>query len=177
MKNIALLKKKTLRQIAEFICISARTAPKAKGIDNILTYIIDNDKEKTRLISRMREIAKKENKPGFSRDADNINQAPVLVLIGTKTEPIGLTYCGFCGYPDCAALKKAKGICAYNTIDLGIAVGSAVSKAADFRVDNRLMYSAGKAAIELNFFKDKKVKIALGIPLSATGKNPFFDRK
>jgi uncharacterized ferredoxin-like protein len=38
------------------------------------------------------------------------------------------------------------------------------------------MYSAGKAAIELGLL-GTEVKVAYGIPLSATGKNPFFDRK
>ena len=39
-----------------------------------------------------------------------------------------------------------------------------------------MMYSIGKAALELKLFGDG-VKQAIGIPLSAAGKNPFFDRK
>jgi uncharacterized ferredoxin-like protein len=38
------------------------------------------------------------------------------------------------------------------------------------------MFTAGKAALELGIFP-VPVKVAYGIPLSATGKNPFFDRK
>jgi uncharacterized ferredoxin-like protein len=38
------------------------------------------------------------------------------------------------------------------------------------------MYSIGRACIELKFFSEN-VKQALAIPLSVTGKNPFFDRK
>jgi uncharacterized ferredoxin-like protein len=38
------------------------------------------------------------------------------------------------------------------------------------------MYSIGRAAMDLGLFS-KDVKQALGIPLSVTGKNPFFDRK
>ncbi len=71
---------------------------------------------------------------------------------------------------------KSGGVCAFNSIDLGIAVGSAISIAADFHVDNRVMYSIGKASMDLGFF-GKDVKQALGIPLSVTGKSPFFDRK
>jgi uncharacterized ferredoxin-like protein len=37
------------------------------------------------------------------------------------------------------------------------------------------MYSAGKAALSLGLFS-AGVKIALAIPLSVSGKNPFFDR-
>lgn len=39
------------------------------------------------------------------------------------------------------------------------------------------MYSVGKTAIKKGLFKDKSIKQALGIPLSASGKNIFFDRK
>ena len=69
----------------------------------------------------------------------------------------------------------AGGTCSFNAGDLGIAVGSVVSLAADLRVDNRIMYTAGKAAIELGLLGDD-VFIAYAIPLSAKGKNPFFDR-
>ncbi len=166
-----------LIQVAGFMAAAARTAPKAKGADNIKTIVISSAKEKSRLIKAMLDTAKKNDKPGFKRDAENLKQAGAILLIGTKTGSMGLTYCGFCGYKDCAALNKAKGICAFNSIDLGIATGSAVSIASDFRIDNRIMYSGGIVAININLFKDKKVKTALAIPLSATGKNVFFDRK
>jgi uncharacterized ferredoxin-like protein len=73
-------------------------------------------------------------------------------------------------------MRAAGGTCTFNSGDLGIAVGSAVSRAADLRIDNRVMYSAGKAAIELGYL-GPEVAIAYGIPLAAKGKNPFFDRK
>lgn len=72
-------------------------------------------------------------------------------------------------------MQAAGALCSFNSGDLGIAVGSAVSVATDHRVDNRIMYSAGKAALELGLLGDG-VAIAFGVPLSATGKNPFFDR-
>ncbi len=43
------------------------------------------------------------------------------------------------------------------------------------RIDNRMMFSIGVAALELGWF-EKGVAMALGFPLSATGKSPFFDR-
>jgi uncharacterized ferredoxin-like protein len=73
-------------------------------------------------------------------------------------------------------MTKAGGTCAYNPIDLGIAVSSAAGMASQFHADNRIMYSIGRAAMDLGLFS-KDVKQALGIPLSVTGKNPFFDRK
>ncbi len=59
---------------------------------------------------------------------------------------------------------------------MGIAVGSAISIASDNRVDNRIMYTVGIAVKELNLFEEGTA-IVYGIPLSATSKNPFFDRK
>ncbi|MFH2145878.1 MAG: DUF2148 domain-containing protein [Candidatus Omnitrophota bacterium] len=176
MEKSKRLENLALKQIAGFMCVAARTAPKAKGADNILTLVIDNKQKKTKLVEKMLQIAKNKNMAGFKRDAKNINLAPVIVLIATKIKPAGLAFCGFCGYKDCSQLQAAKAICAFNPIDLGIAAGSAVDVASSFHVDNRIMYSLGKAALELDLFKDKSVKIALGIPLSASGKNPFFDR-
>jgi uncharacterized ferredoxin-like protein len=72
-------------------------------------------------------------------------------------------------------LEAADGVCAFNSIDLGIATASAAEVAGRFHLDNRVMYSIGRACLDLGMFS-AKVKQALGIPLSVTGKNPFFDR-
>jgi uncharacterized ferredoxin-like protein len=122
----------------------------------------------------MRKIAKRDNRPSCKRDAENLKAADTVVIIGTKTGPLGLN-CGFCGYPTCSELKEKGGVCAFNSMDLGIALGSAAGLAGELHIDNRLMYSVGKAAIELGLFKSG-VKQAIGIPLSVSGKNPFFDR-
>jgi uncharacterized ferredoxin-like protein len=164
-----------LKDGAEFMALAARTAPKTCGRDNLEIIIIDGEKERQNLIRKMKEIAGRDNRPSVGRDADNIKDSPYILVVGTAAETLGLD-CGFCGYPDCAALKKAGARCAYNSMDLGIALGSAVSFAASVHIDNRLMYSIGKAALELGIFKGN-IRQAIGIPLSATGKNPFFDRK
>lgn len=65
--------------------------------------------------------------------------------------------------------------CVFNTTDLGIAVGSAASVAMDNRIDNRIMYSVGKAVVDMGIL-GPDVKLAYGIPLSVSGKSPFFDR-
>lgn len=64
--------------------------------------------------------------------------------------------------------------CVFDVTDLGIAVGSAVAIAADCRVDNRILYSAGVAAKELGFLDD--CAIIYAVPLSVNGKNIYFDR-
>ncbi len=166
--------KKVIERMAEFMCASARTAPKAKGMDNIVTAIIAG-KDKKRLADEMERIGKEKKRKSFLRDSENIKKAALLVLMGTKARPIGLEICGLCGFKDCKELEEAGGICAFNSGDLGIAIGSAVSLAANFHIDNRIMYTAGIAALNLKLL-GKEVKIAFGIPLSISGKNPFFDR-
>ena len=169
------ISKDTLKDVAEFMAVAARTAPKTRGRDNLEIVIIEDENEKKKLIEKMLEIGKKNNRPSFIRDADNIKDARQIVIIATKVEPLGLN-CGFCGFKTCEELTKNKALCAYNPMDVGIALGSAAALASKFHVDNRIMYSIGKAAIETGML-DKDSKIAIGIPLSATGKNPFFDRK
>ena len=109
----------------------------------------------------------------FLRDADNILQAECVIIIGTREQTQGLN-CGHCGFPTCAG--RPEGVpCALNTVDVGIAVGSACAMAADLRVDTRVMFSAGLAAQRLDWLKGCKTVFA--IPVSASSKNPFFDRK
>ena len=68
------------------------------------------------------------------------------------------------------------GRCIESAIDMGIAIGSAVSTASQLKVDNRVMLSIGLAALNLGLL-GKDVKMIYGIPLSISGKNPFFDRR
>ena len=175
MKDSAALEKEAVLMAASHIAAAARTAPKTRGIDNIEILAIDDEGTKKLVIDKMREISKKENRPSFERDANSITDSHVIMVIGVKSNPSGLT-CGFCGYATCDELKKTKGACAYNSIDLGIAVSSAVSAAEALRIDNRIMYSIGRSCLDLKLF-GMTVRQALGIPLSVTGKNPYFDRK
>ena len=175
MKTSTELEKESVMIAAGHMAAAARTAPKTRGIDNIEVFVIDDEKTKRSLIYRMTEIAKEDKKPSFERDAISIFDSIALLAIGVKSNPAGLN-CGFCGYLSCDALKMTKGVCGLNSVDLGIAVSSAVSIANQFHIDNRIMYSIGKAAISLKLFAPD-VNQALVIPLSVTGKNPYFDRK
>jgi len=166
-----------VQRVAEQMLIAARTAPKARGIDNLAVAVVD--KAGIRKISdKLKEMASgKEELGSLQRDATNIQSAEQLVLIGTRLKSIGLRSCNMCGFANCEEKDKHPEIpCIFNPGDLGIAVGSAVSVAMESRVDNRIMYSVGRAALEMRLLGDN-VKIAYGIPLSASGKNPFFDRK
>jgi uncharacterized ferredoxin-like protein len=164
-----------LLEVARRICIAVRTAPKGKGTDNLVTVVLTGT-EKDEIAREMERIGEATGVAFFVRDANCLRSAGVLVLVGTKVNTLGVANCGFCGFEDCAENEKNDGICAFNTGDLGIALGSAVSVAANCRVDNRIFFTAGRAALNLQTL-GPEVKIAYGIPLSAGGKSIFFDRK
>ena len=166
--------KNAVHHVAELMMAAARTAPKAHGLDNLAVIMIDGA-EKDRLADEMRKIAKETGEDFLARDGGNVDASSVVVLLGVKNSPIGLSHCGFCGFGDCAGAIKAGGNCAFNVTDLGIAVGSAVSVAADHRIDNRVLFSAGKAALSLGYLPEG-IRVAFGIPLSTSGKSIFFDR-
>jgi len=175
MKESFELEKQAARQVAALMAGAARTAPKTRGIDNIQVVAIDDEGTRQTLVIKMKEIARLENRPGFERDANNVAASPAIVVIGVQSNPAGLN-CGFCGNPTCDELKAKDGICSFNSVDLGIAACSAAAIASDLRVDTRIMYSVGRSCLDLKLFSEG-VKEALGIPLSITGKSPFFDRK
>lgn len=150
---------------------AARTAPKAKGVDIIEIAIIEGD-DMLRLADEMESHGQKFNRPSFLRDAKNVRQSECVMIVGTKSHPMGLD-CGYCGHPTCAS-KPLGEPCAFNSIDTGIAVGSACATAADLRVDTRVMYSAGLAAEHLGMLHDCRQIIA--ILVSVSSKSPYFDR-
>lgn len=171
------LRSDAVRTVAEQMLIAARTAPKGRGKDFLTLAIVEGEGIKE-ISDWMKKMAKRKSVPAyFRRDANNILSAQVMVLMGTKIESMGLDPCGMCGWGNCKEKKKHPDHpCVFNPGDLGIAVGSAVSVAMDARVDNRIMYTVGQAVLEMGLL-GSEVKIVYGIPLSVSGKNPFFDRE
>ena len=162
--------------LAYGVCAAMRTAPKACGIDHLETAILTGE-DKTRLSAEMRRIGESYGKGGsfFVRDAGNVDESLAVVLVGAKYETRGLNdKCGLCGFKDCGACSGAGAVCVFTPLDLGIALGSAVSLVSDNRVDNRIMFTIGKAAASLGLLGE--YKLIMGIPLSVSGKSPFFDR-
>ncbi|MCQ2608618.1 MAG: DUF2148 domain-containing protein [Bacteroidales bacterium] len=160
--------------IAKRIAIAARTAPKAKGVDNVEVAILTGD-DIEKLAQKMCEVAEQEGRMSFVRDAGNCRKSQVVMLFGTKVETLGLN-CKFCGFDTCAKKEEHPEIpCFFNANDLGLAIGSAVSIAADCRVDNRVMYTIGYTAAKMDILPN--CSMILGVPLSVSGKSPFFDRK
>jgi len=158
--------------IARQMMTAARTAPKGKGVD-VIEIVMVTDEDIKRLSDEMIAIHAENGFKFFLRDADNIQSAECIILIGTREHAHGLN-CGHCGYSTCA--ERPVGIpCAIVSVDVGIAIGSACATAADHRVDTRVMFSAGLAAQRLGILEGCKQVFA--IPVSASSKNPFFDRK
>ncbi len=164
----------TIMAAANNMAAAARTAPKTCGEDSLEVIILTGD-DKDELCEAMYTFAKERSMDFVVQDANNIKECPCIVLIGIRREYIGLANCGLCGFENCGVCAKSGATCSFKIVDLGIAVGSAAGIAADQRIDNRVMYSAGAAAVAMGLFSDS-VANCYGIPLSATCKNPFFDR-
>jgi len=161
---------------AAAMCAAARTAPKACGIDHIDTAVVSGE-DILRLADEMDVMSREYDNWRMHRDAENLRVCAAVVLIGTKESVRGLGgFCQLCHFADCGKMKKAGASCVYDPMDLGIAVGSACALAADSRVDNRVMFTAGKAAARLKMLGED-VTLIMGIPLSVSGKSPFFDRE
>lgn len=176
-----------LLNIAGLMAVAARTAPKTRGVDEIVTAVVTGE-GKDRIADEMERLYKDKRNPlaFFLRDAGNLRASPVLVLIGVRgTTPKGPENplnCGACGCDTCAefiAAEKRLGedftgpLCIWHAVDLGVAMGSAVKIASSLNADNRIMYSVGVAAKALEVID---ADVIVGIPISAEGKNIFFDR-
>ncbi len=172
MKDFEQIKTETVISAAKAMCLAAKTAPKARGTDNLIIRIAEAEDIK-RISDRLEQLYQASGQEFLHRDAQNILLSQAIVLIGSRISMLGLN-CGYCGHPTCEA-KGANEPCFFNSNDLGIAVGSACSTAADWKVDSRVMFSAGTAAKDLGLLDD--CPIVLAISLSASGKNVFFDRK
>ena len=158
------------------ICAAARTAPKACGVDRMHTLTL-TDADKDAVADEMERLGREHGAGFFLRDASNVRAAKVLVLMGIEEGTRGLNgLCGYCHFADCGACASGNGVCVYDPMDVGIALGSAAAKAADLRMDNRILFTAGRAALSLGLMPEG-VRLIYGLPLAVAGKSPFFDRK
>ncbi|MFA5313426.1 MAG: DUF2148 domain-containing protein [Methanomassiliicoccales archaeon] len=171
--------KETVHLVSELMELSARTAPKGLGQDFIEVRVLTDD-ERVAIGNDMLALAKGSKRVGFERDGRNVLDASGLILIGLLPHKGAGLNCGACGYKDCASFNEASSHgefegpnCSIRMLDMGIALGSAVKTASELNVDNRIMYRVGVSARRTGLMRSN---IVHGIPLSATGKNIFFDR-
>ena len=172
--------------VAELMALAARTAPKGKGEDSLEIRVLAK-KDCKKLSARLEKLGKDLGIGFFLRDAKNIAAADGCVIIGSRGDMVAGINCGGCGFATCADFAKARKKnrvavtpyegpnCVIRMADLGIAVGSAVKTAQAHNTDNRIMYSGGVAARNLGLISTD-CSVVYAIPLSATGKNIFFDR-
>jgi uncharacterized ferredoxin-like protein len=176
------LEREAVLEVAKMMLVSARTAPKTGGVDDVLTCLVDGD-ELESVARAMDEIGDERGIEGFHRDAKNVRDSDAVVLIGVRGSKKYALDCGACGYRTCDEFEKAdriKGLdfigptCLFKALDLGIALGSAVKTASLLNVDNRIMYRIGAAAVRLRMLPEATV--IMGIPVSAKGKSIYYDR-
>ncbi len=171
---------------AKLMAAAARTAPKTRGLDSVQTLILDGeDLEALAAAMEAKPQTKAHRLPFFARDAGNVRKSAAVLLIGVTGEPKkpeDPLNCGGCGNRSCAefiAGGRQEGedyqgpLCLFQAVDLGIAVASAVKVASDLNIDNRIMYTVGAAARQLGLLQSD---VVLGLPLSVSGKSPYFDR-
>lgn len=175
IKDMNICEREAALKVAEMMVAAAKTAPKGSGKDKVIGYVLEG-KDKDALGEAMRELAKETGEEFIERDSRNVDDSHCVVILACIQEPFGLSNCGMCGFKNCAEMSKAGTNCVFNVTDLGIAVGSAVSIAADHRIDNRVMFSAGQGAIRMGFMPED-VRVCYGIPLYTGSKSILFDRE
>ena len=187
------------------ISISVRTATKSGGVDDIV-FLAASNQQKNKIAQEMinigidkakgktdKTIARAIKTSWFS-DAKTVKDSQALILIAVYGKrPFGAN-CGGCGFRNCAEFKAhiyskkytlvMGPFCIFKIWDLGIAVSSAAKTASMLNVDNRIMYRIGIACEKIKIFnkglsqKDitNRISPILGLPLSVSGKNIYFDR-
>ncbi|HJO94824.1 MAG TPA: DUF2148 domain-containing protein [Victivallales bacterium] len=185
-----------LEIIAKLMAVSARTAPKSGGIDHVHIKIL-NIEEQNAIADMMCEIGEnicnsnpnkklgEASRTDWKSDAKTIRESGILMLIGVEGRKVLGLNCGGCGFSTCVEMLKHPQIssnekslpgpyCIFKVMDFSIASASAVKTAMEHNADNRMMHKAGAAALKLGILKS--CNLIIGIPLSATGKNIYFDR-
>lgn len=158
--------------IAQKMMVAARTAPKARGLDVVECAVVTGDEQEA-LAQALEKLGEERGLQIFLRDAGCVRRSQCVALVGTRTKMQGLN-CGYCGFPTCTD-KPAEAPCEINTVDVGIALGSAVSRAQAYGVDTRVMFTAGFAAWRLGLLGEGVGQV-YAIPVSISSKSPFFDR-
>jgi uncharacterized ferredoxin-like protein len=180
------IESEAVKSVAGLMALSARTAPKAVGLDSIKIEVVSG-KEQEQLARQMIKQGTELKIDFFRINGEQVRVSDATLLIGVEGHiPLGVN-CGGCGHSSCAEMVKAlkaqktkKAMypgpnCVLKITDLGIAVGSAVKTASTHNVDNRIMFSAGVIARQMGMLKG--CSVAYGIPLKASGKNIFWDMK
>ena len=92
--------------IAQRMCVAARTAPKARGVDHIDSCYLTGD-EKEALAAEMDRLGREQDLAFFIRDAENVRNSTAVVLVGTSISQRGLNEaCQYCNHQSCAECAR-----------------------------------------------------------------------
>ena len=152
------------------ICAAARTAPKTRGMDGLVTCVLTGE-DKSQLAAQMRKLADELDYAFFTRDADNVEAADAVVLFGMEEVRRGLDAgCQYCHFESCADCTEKDGLCAGDAVDVGIAIGSGFYEggilATGFimlaeQVFSRLEYRVLEHVPEINVYMEYEDKTCL----------------
>ena len=173
--------------VAELMALSARTAPKGRGLDSIVIKVVAGE-ELQKLARELRRLGEARGIKFYLRDAGNLEKSDACVLISCKSLDHAGLDCGGCGFATCKDMLEGQKQfsesgperpfhgpnCVIKMADLGISLGSAAKTASLHNVDNRVMFSAGVAALSLGWLEG--CTVAYGLPLKASGKSIYLDR-
>jgi uncharacterized ferredoxin-like protein len=178
--------KETIETVINLMAASAMTAPKAGGKDCLEIVALTDSDDLKKVADKMRKYAHNSSKENYwHRDAANIETAQGVLLIGLAG-PVTAGYdCGGCGYSTCKEFEDSRELkdfemgytgphCIMRMMDIGVALASAAKQASLFNVDNRVQQRVGAAARALGYIN---CEVAMGIPVSISGKSIFYDRK
>jgi len=167
------------------MALAARTAPKGKGTDMLEIRVLAK-KDMKKLAARLEKLGKEKDIGFFLRmqEPRRLGRLCPYRLPGRRSRRHQLRRLRVC---DCADFTKAlRKKSKRETPFAGPTASSAWPTSASRSVQqsrpprfitwtNRVMYSGGVAARDLCLFS-KDCTVVYAIPLSATGKNIFFDR-
>jgi uncharacterized ferredoxin-like protein len=170
--------------VANLMGVAARTAPKAGGKDFLEIVVIDQDNDLQKIASAMKDYAPRStNEAYWLRDAANIENSQALVLIGLTKPNLAGYDCGGCGFATCKEFEQHRKLqdkemgytarIASWMMDIGVALASAAKTASLMNVDNRVQQRVAATARALGYIK---TEVAMGIPVSVTGKSIYYDR-
>ena len=178
--------KQTIETVINLMAASAITAPKAGGKDCLEIVALTEEEDLKRIADEMRKYAHNSSKENYwHRDAANAENAQGLLLIGLAA-PVTAGYdCGGCGYQTCNEFEQQREMkefemgysgphCIMRMMDIGVALSSAAKSASMLNIDNRVQQRVGAAARALGYIE---CEVAMGIPISISGKSIFYDRK
>jgi uncharacterized ferredoxin-like protein len=171
--------------VAQLMAASARTAPKGGGKDFLEIVVIEAEQDLKKIAAAMKDYAPRStNEAYWLRDAANIENSQALVLIGLAKANLAGYDCGGCGFPTCKEFEQNRRLqdkemgytgphCIMRMMDIGVALASAAKTASLMNVDNRVQQRVAAAARALGYIK---AEVAMGIPVSVSGKSIYYDR-